>query len=232
MMTVSVEQDHRGLYRAGGLSAIVIGVAYIVTIGLFARVGAPPSDGEAWLRYLDGKTSFWWAILALSVITDLLFVPVAFSLYFALRGVNRDAMLVATALVAIFIILDLAVTWANHGALIRLSGHYDAATSEAQRAAYVAAANYAAAVLASPLEAVYAIMVLSLGIGLTSLLMLRGVFSRWTSYLGLAIGVSGIVSVAGWAVTVILNAVLATIWVIAVGFALYRLGQRGGRGPW
>jgi hypothetical protein len=40
------------------------------------------------------------------VLTDLLFVPVALSLYLALKGVNRNAMLVATAFLGLFIVLE------------------------------------------------------------------------------------------------------------------------------
>jgi hypothetical protein len=44
--------------RVGGISALVLGVAYIAIFPLFARVGAPPSGdgGEARLKYLEGKT--------------------------------------------------------------------------------------------------------------------------------------------------------------------------------
>ena len=60
----------------------------------------------------------WWAILGLSVLTDLLLVPVALALYLALKGVDRDAMLVATAFIGLFVVLDLAVTWPNYASLI------------------------------------------------------------------------------------------------------------------
>jgi hypothetical protein len=83
-----------------------------------------------------------WAILALSVLTDLLFVPVGLSLYLALKDLNRNAMLVATAFVELFVALDLAVTWSNYASLITLAGRYASATNDAQRAAYAAAADY------------------------------------------------------------------------------------------
>jgi hypothetical protein len=44
------------------------------------------------------------------------------------------------------------------------SGVYAAVTNEVQRAGYVAAANYASAVLASPIEVFYVIVDLSIGI--------------------------------------------------------------------
>ena len=161
------------------------------------------------------------------VLTDFLFVPVALSLYCALRRANKGAMLLAAALVGSFVALDLSVTWTNYASLLTLSGWHSAATSEVQRAAYVAAANHAAAVLASPLMVYYAIVDLSLGILLIGLVMLKakGVFNRTTAYLGLATGVFGVVSAVGFFVTVILNALCATAWVLLVGYRLCRLAR-------
>src|SRR5712691_6359165 len=111
MMVDAVEPYEKWLYRVGGISALVLGLAYIATIALYVPVGAPPSGAEARLTYLAGKTTVWWAILALSVLTDFLFVPVALSLYLALKRLNRNAMLLASACMGLFIVLDLAVTW-------------------------------------------------------------------------------------------------------------------------
>src|SRR5216683_7028529 len=100
-MTVNlVDPDGKWLYRVGGISALVIGIAYIIIIPLFAHVGgAPSSGGEAWLKYLEGKTTVWWAILGLSVFTDFLYVPVAFALYLVLKEFNGNVMLLAVAFV-------------------------------------------------------------------------------------------------------------------------------------
>jgi hypothetical protein len=231
-MVTAVDPEGRWLYRVGGISALLLGLAYIITIPVYVQVGAQPSGGEARLKYLAGKTTVWWAILALSVLTDFLFVPIALSLYLALKGVNRNAMLVATAFVGLFIVLDLAVTWPNHASLITLSGNYAAATNDAQRAAYVAAANYASTVLESSLEAVYSILVLSVGILMIGLVMLKGIFRKGTAYVGVATGILGIVTVVGpffvsaLSVTIIITSVLTTVWVVLVGYRLYRLGQQ------
>jgi hypothetical protein len=225
MMVDAVESDERWLYRAGGVSGIVLGVAYLIIIPLYAHVGAPPSSGEAWLEYLAGKTTVWRVILGLSVLTDFLFVPVGLSLYLALKGVNRSAMLLATAFVGLFVVLDLAVTWSGFASLISLGEAYAGASNEAQRAAYVAAANYPAAVLASRLEIVYAIVTLSTGILIIGVVMLRGVFGKATAYLGLITGVLGIAAVTGVTAIIIMNAVFATVWVFFAGHGLLRLGK-------
>ena len=232
MMVNAVDPDGKWLYRVGGISALVLGIVYIITIPLYAHVGAPPSGGEARLKYLAGNTTVWWAILGLSVLTDFLFVPVALSLYLALKGVNRNAMLVATAFVGLFIVLDLAVTWPNYASLITLSGTYAAATNDVQRAVVVATANYPSAVLESKLLGVYAILVPAVGILMTSVVMLKGIFSKTTAYLGLVSGILGIVSVAGpflvssLGAAVIMSSVVTTVWVLFVGYRLYRLGQQ------
>jgi hypothetical protein len=229
MTDSAVGSDGKWSYRVGGISALVLGIAYIVIFPLFAHVGAPPSGGgEAWLEYLSGKTTVWWAILALSVLTDFLFVPVALSLYVALKRVNRNAMLLATAFVGLFIVLDLAVTWTNYASLLTLSDLHAAATNDAQRTACVAAATYASAVLASPTLVFYAIVDLSLGILVIGFVMLegKGIFSQTTAYLGLATGMLGIASATGLFAIIIMNALFATVWILFAGYRLYRLSNQ------
>ena len=231
MMLNPVDPDGNWLYRVGGISALILGVAYVIIIVLYVPVGAPPNGAEAWLTYLAGNTKVWWAILGLSVLTDFLLVPVALALYLALKGINRNAMLVATAFVGLFVVLDLAVTWTNYASLITLSDHYAAATNDAQRAVVVAAATYPSVVLESSLLGVYIILVPSIGILMTGLVMLKGIFNKSTAYIGLATGILGIVSVVGpffvtsLGVTIIIASVLTTIWVLLAGYRLYRLGQ-------
>lgn len=214
----AVDPGGRGLYRVGGLCALALGAAYVVTLALYAVVGAPPSGGEAWLEYAAGKTAAWWAILGLSVLTDFLFLPVALALYLALRGVDRNAMLLATAFIGLFVVLDLAITWPNYAALIALGSTY-------------AAASYASAVLTSTLAGVYNIVTLSVGILIVGVVMLKGPFGKGAAYVGVATGVLGVVSVAGpllvsaLGVAIIVASALTTLWLCLVGYRLYRLGQ-------
>ena len=173
----------------------------------------------------QGRSRPGGLFLGLSVLTDLLFVPVALSLYFALKRVHRSAMLIATAFVGLFVVLDLAVTWSNFAALLTLGAGYAVATDDVQRAAYVAAANYPSAVLASPLEIVYAIVILSSAILLIGIVMWKGSFSRATAVLGVITGILGIASPTRVTAIIIMNALFATLWVLFVGDRLYRLGK-------
>jgi hypothetical protein len=226
------EPGERTLFRAGGISAIALGASYLVITALYVLAGAVPSGGEAWLEYLAAHTAVWWAILGLSVLTDFLFLPVAWSLYLALKSSSSNATLVGAGLLVLFAVLDLAVTWPNYASLISLSGDYAAATTDAQRAASVAATSYPLAVLTSSLFAVYAILVPSLGILVVSLVMLRGMFGKSIAYLGVLTGILGIVSVVGsffltaLDATVIVTSVLTTLWVLLVGYRMLRFGRR------
>jgi hypothetical protein len=219
-------EDRKRWYRVGGLAALVLGICYVAIMPLYAHVGAPPTGGgEVWFRYLPGKTAFWWTILGLSVFTDLLFVPVALALYLALKGVNRHAMLLATAFVGLFVVLDLAITWSHYASILTLYREYCGAADDAHRAGYIAAANYASAILSCPLEIVYAIVTLSSGVLVTGFVMLSGPFSKTTAYVGLATGLLGIASLTGLGPIVIGNALFATAWLFLVGHRLCRLAQ-------
>lgn len=199
--------------RVGGIAALALGAGYILVIPVFASVGAQPTGGgEAWLRYMAGHSARWWVILSLNVVTDVLYVPVGLGLYTALRGINQSAMLISLALLALFVGLDLAVTWTNYAALINLSGQYANASATATRAALAAAANYPAAVVGSRILALYAIVVPGVGIGIIEGVMLRGVFYRATAYLGLATAAFAVASLLGFGPTVIIAALLTTAW--------------------
>jgi hypothetical protein len=200
--TTVTDANTRLAHALGGGAAIAISIGYVIIIVLFARVGAPPTGGAAWLEYLAGRQVVWWAIIGLSVLTDLLFLPVALSLFLALHSINKTVVLIATGLVLLFVVLELAVNWS----------------------AIVAAAHYPAAVMASPLARVYAIGTLSTGFLLMGVVMFRGIFGKVTATLGIVTGMLGILAVAGLGPAVILNAVCATIWLALTGRRLWLRG--------
>jgi hypothetical protein len=228
-MTVdSISHDRAALYRLGGVAAVLLGVSYVVVTVLYALAGPAPTGGQAHLEYLAPRTATWWGITGFSVLTDFLFVPVALALYLALKGINRIAAVAGSGLLAIFALLDLAVTWPNYASLIVLSGDYAAATTDVERASFIAAASYPSSVLESPLFPVYVILVPALGIGILGIVMLRGTFNRAAAWLGVLTGVLGTIAVVGpWfasalEVAVIITAVLTTVWVFVVGYELLR----------
>ena len=231
LMVMPVDSDLRWWLRVGGLAAMVLGLSYIIITVVYTLGGTLPQGAEEWLKHLARHTLEWWVILGLSVFTDLLFIPTAVALYLALKAVNKNAMLVGCGLLILFVILDLAITWPNYAALITLSGDYGAATNDAQRALLIAAASYPAAILASTLLGVYIILVPAIGIFIIGRVMLNSFFNKAAAYSGLGAGLLGIVAVVGpFFVTAlglfaVFSSVLTTVWVLLLGYQLYRLSR-------
>jgi hypothetical protein len=229
MTSSEADSGTRGLYRAAATSAIVLAVLYVVITGLYVASGLVPTDIDARLAYHAGNEGAWWAIVWLSVFTDLLYLPVAVALYVALASVNRNAVLTGAGFLVMFVILDLAVTWPNYAALISLSAEYAAATTDTQRATLLATAGYPKAILDSSLLGAYIILVPGLGVLVIGLVMLRSTFGRTTAWLGVVTGVSGIVAVFGRFIyeplgtVAILTALLTLIWFFVLGLRLLRL---------
>src|SRR5687767_797751 len=234
MMVGEIDSNEKWLYRVGGISAIVLGIGYFIIIALYIPAGGPPpgSSVEARLIYLAEHSTAWWGIVSLSVFTDLLYIPITFALYFALKEINRSMMLLATACILLFVVLELGITWINYAVLLDLSADYVAATDEAQRAVFITTANYPFAVLDShQLLGVYTILITGIGIFMIGLVMLKGVFNKITAWLALVSSSLTIISIIGtpfvsalW-VTIIIGSTLITVWAFFLGYTLYRLGR-------
>jgi hypothetical protein len=215
--------ENRGpRYRWGGIAAVSIALGYVAMIPLFAHVGPPPTGGEAFFKYLPGKTTIWWWIVGLSAFTDLLYIPLALALYMRLKPVNKYLMAMAVIFMGMFVVLDLAMTQGHYASILTLFHNYSQATDDAHRAAYLAAGEYAAAVLSTPMEIVYAIMIPSIGTLLAGIVMLKSEFGKVAAYLALITGVLGILALTGWFPIIMGNALFATGWFFVVGYKLIR----------
>jgi hypothetical protein len=231
MVVNTVDPDGNWIYRVGGISALVLGIGYLLTfpVVIVYAGGFPPPGVEAKLVFFAEHAAEWWAATALMVFTDLLYVPVFLALYQTLKYINRYLMLLALACAGLFVVLDLAVTWTAYSSLATMGGIYAAAKSDTQRAIIIAAAGYPSAVTDSILVSIYATLIPALGELFTSLVMRKGIFNKTTAYLGVIAGISGILAgigtlfVSEMEIAQYINASLAMIWFFLVGFTLYKL---------
>jgi hypothetical protein len=222
--------------RIGGVSGLIVALSYPIIIALFLVAGTdmPKGEGgEAWLDYVAGHETAWWAIVGLSAFTDVLWIPVAWALYLALRTVDRAWALVGAGLMVLFVILELTVSWPNYAALIDLSAQLSSATTEAQRASIAAAANYAAVMQSSDLLPAYAILIPGLGqLVLGAVMWKGGPFGRAAAWLAIVAGALSVVAVVGshlWSPldqVIILGSLLSAVWFAVVGLRMMRLGKR------
>jgi len=217
--------EEKQCYRWGGIAALLVAIGYAATIPLFKWVGAPPSTGEAWFRYLPGKTATWWVILWLMVVTDMLYLPVAWVLWATLRKAGKNLPMIAVVCLHLFVVLDLTVTWMHHASLLALFESYSRAADAAHRAAYLAAAEYAASIYGTPLLTFYIIVIPSLGVLFASIAMLRAGFGIAAAWTGILTGMCGMLSLSGFFPFVMANALGAMIWFFLVGMRLLRPGK-------
>jgi len=227
-----VDPAGKWMYRVSGIGAVILAIGYFLAIPIYALMGDQPAAGvEAQLAYFANHAAGWWSIVVLMVATDLLYVPVYFGLYLALKHLNQGLVALGAAFAAfLFVILDLAVTWTGYSTMIVLGGDYAAAPSQAQQAALVAAAAYPAAILQSPILGTCAIVIPALGALFVGIVMLNGVFSRVTAYLALGMGAVGILYIGSFFIDDLAalryaTGLLAIPFYLLAGIRLYRLGR-------
>jgi len=228
----SVDPAWKGAYKAGGIALIIAFIMFLIDLYPTLVLGLP-SNGEE-LLMLAGQKLLFNAYRIVEIVLNFLFIPAGLALYLALKDVRKTGMLVAVALWEVSAVLGLLVNFVVYS-VSNLSDAYTAATSEAQRAAYVAASDlafgfsYGATFVAISIT----LFVSTLIIGLV---MLKGIFRKSVAYLGLVGGVFGLVgsaySPALFPVGVLfipsgIGFFLFFVWLILVGYKLYKLGSTG-----
>ena len=226
----SPDPSWRDLYRAGGVSAFLYIVLLIVPIVLIFTTPQPPiSGGAATLEYIAANKVVYITELVLFLAPSVVAMIFFLALYMALKHVNKSLAAIGALIAIASQIIGLAYNSSPqslNGALVLLSDQYMAATSAIQRAAYATAAES----LIAMTNAVNASGILfSIGILIISIVMLKGVFHKGIAYLGVITGVIAILSETfrpfisfGYIVFFILE----VIWLIAVGWKLFRLGEK------
>jgi hypothetical protein len=231
----SPDLSWRALYRVGGASALLATLFYIVaTVVDFSVQPAPTSGGAATLQYIAEHRPVYILEQALWLAPSVLLTVVFLALYVALKDLNKSYAAIGGVLGIASWALTLVYPATGGGApaLVYLSDQYVGVTGEAERAALVAAAETFIAQNTIPT----AVGILEpVGILIFALLMLKGIFHRGVAYLGIATGALGIVSEALRPVLglgYIVYGLLLFVWLIAVGWELYRLARaRGERRP-
>lgn len=228
----TADTSWKWIYQAGGISAIMFGIGYIIIIGLYIPMGARPNDVESWLIYMAENVTKWWIVLSISVLTDFLLIPIVLAVYSALKDINKNMTRIGAAFVILFIFLDLALTWTNYASGIALGELYTATSSTIEKENIITAATYPFLIVRSNLLFVYNSLTLGVGIFMTSAVMLKGIFSKATAYTGLLTGFFTIGAIIGsfletplTTMMIIFASLLTTIWYLMIGFKLYKLGQ-------
>lgn len=224
-----IDSPWKSLYKVAGVAALIT-VAFI-PIAIVANVVWPP---PAWSA---GAARDWFTLFAdnwllgllhldlLLMMSLVLSVPIFLAFYVALRPAGESPMIIATAIALIGVVLHLASNTAFE--MYSLSSGYAAATTEAQRALFLAAGEATlAAYYGTAFHVSYILgYIAKIIIGVV---MLRSVFfGKATAYLAILIGVVGFgfyLPVIGMFLS-ILAVLFIAIWHVLVARAFFRLGR-------
>jgi hypothetical protein len=227
--TMTIDPAWKGVYRVGGICMVMAWIFYLVGSTFGSVLGVPPDNSEAYFQSLANKPALATATYWIFLLTDLFLIPATLGLFHAIKGINKNAMLIAAGILGFFLVFDLGITELNSLALVTLTQNYSAAISDVQRAAYLGAAHWGLATM--PIATFFSWIGPSSGFLITSILMRKGIFGSYTAWLGIIVNSLGIAGGFYFlypvpALSLILTPILVLygIWLIAAGRRLYKLG--------
>jgi Domain of unknown function (DUF4386) len=209
------------------VSIALVGVVYWLVLALSIALGPVPSGNDAYLTTLAGHPALARADFIVFTLSDILLVPAAFGLYRMFKPSNRWLMLTAGAVVAMFVVIDVGVTEYNSLALVQMAQNYSGATSEAQRAAYLASTEEARGVL--PIATSLSYLVSSVGFMLIAVAAFRAGFRKAIGLVGMIGSLVGILAgfyvlVPAMSAFLLPSLAIVGLWCVFVGIRMFRLG--------
>ena len=172
------------LYRMGGVAALLAVVVTLLHSGVYAVVGLPTTALEWFALFESNALGGLLAFELLMVIYVLLYVPVVLALYVALRRASPSLTVVFVALSLIGVVAFIVARPAFE--MLTLSDAHAAATTDAQRASYLAAGESTLAVFHGTAFWVSYLLGSISGLILAAVMLRTAVFSRATAYLRIA----------------------------------------------
>lgn len=225
-----VDPSWKGLYRVGGISAILyIILALVAPLIPVLMKGYFESTAEygglEFLRFIAANRLWWFSIQTLVLGTSILMIVAFVALFVALKPIDKINATLGAVISVVIQILFIAYYPVLLGT-IYLSDKFVTASAEQQimlgaAADSLMAINNAFNPLYEPLMGV--------GILFFSIAMLKGVFHKSIGYLGIATCIVCFIAVALWPVLSV-NYFwwwsLFVVWFIAVGWKLFQLGKK------
>lgn len=229
-----------GLYRIGGVSALICAGMYFVALGVYVpayRLGPPPATVLEWFTLFQANPLAGLFFLGLAdIIITILWGPLSLALYSVLKSSNQTWTLIAVSFVFVGVALFLSTNTA--WAMLYLSRQYAAAATEAQRSSLMAAGQ---AMLAVTEGARMLPLTWLAGLILSAVMLQSKTFGKataWTGILGLGL-LSASALFAGYATTgpttALVGAIVAVTyagggllslaWYILAGLRLLKLAQ-------
>lgn len=222
----------QGLYRLGGIAALIIAILLLGEIVVYAVFSRASTALEHFAIFQENSLVGLLTLDLLGMISYILFVPVILALYMVLRRTSEAIMAVSTVL----FFIGIADFFATNTAFpfLSLSNQYAAAQTEAEKA-MILAAGQAMLTLFNENAFLVSYVIVSAAWAMISWVMLRSdIFSQTAAYSGIMAGATGIAAVIlehtlppdflFLAISLYFAAIVFLfIWVVLIGRRLYRL---------
>lgn len=220
------DPDWKGLYKIGGVAALLMFVITIVQSIIFI-INPPPSIViDYFTLFQKNKILGLLALDFLLIVINVLLILIYLALYAALKRFNKSYTAIALVIGLVGTTLFFASREATFG-LLSLSNQYTAATMDAERAIFLAAGQ---ALLTIYNGTAFNLSYVLGGVVILifSVVMLQSnVFSKATAYIGIAMGVLMLVppTIGMIGLVLSLSSLIPTlIWLISIARKLFQLG--------
>jgi hypothetical protein len=186
----------RSLYVASGIMLILLPVLSFVAayMGRILYTPVYPGDPAAYLQLVAQHAGLASANWSLWIIGDFLLIIPTIALYLLLRCYQHSLAMLGSLISIFYIIYDVSVTELNSLTLVSLGQGYAAATNEALKSSFIAAATYG--YYALPLQTVLSYAIGSIGWVLWCIPMAKSFFGRWMAIFGVIVNIMGILGAA------------------------------------
>ncbi len=238
----TVDDRWRALYRLGGVSARIIAVLLLGEVAVYSVVPNPGTPLEHIEMFLDSPLLGLLFFDLLGMVAYLFFIPVILSLYMALRRQNESIMLIATVL---FFIGVAAFFATNTGfSMLSLSKQYAMAKTEAEQKILLSSCQAMVTLFDVNAFLVSYVIVSAAWLMIGCVMLQSHAFGRFTAYMGILSGASGIIAeilentstaLIGVAIAFYFAAIVFLfLWMLRSGSRLRHLGsgpKREGKSP-
>jgi hypothetical protein len=214
-----------GLYRIGAVAAVIMVVYIPIPIVLFIASPPPQTVLGLFALFQSNKLLGLLGMDLLYLLANVLAIPLWLAFYVALRRASESVMLIATAFGLIATVALFAARPAFE--MLALSNQYAVATTEAQRAALLAAGEAMLAIFHGTAFQLHYVLG-SISLLMIAVVMLRSdVFNKATAYVGIVASVTGLglyVPMIGVAIS-ILSVVGLWVWYILIARRFFQLSR-------
>jgi Domain of unknown function (DUF4386) len=215
----------RPLYMIGGVAALISAAIVPLAIVVYILWPPPTTVADYFAQFQSNKLVGLLNLDLLLVIGNLLGIPMFLALYVALRRVSQSLMAVALAL----LLVGIAAYFASNTSfnMLALSDQYASATTDAQRAMYLAAGQSMLAIYQGTAFHVNYVLGAVGGLIVAVVMLRSNIFSRLTAYLGIVANVFafGLYVPSVGIFLSILSVLPLPVWDVLVALKLFQLAR-------